>query len=327
MESSVDKISVLHYVSPVAKSSLPTFVIVNPQAAGGRGMRLWPNLSDQLFHVIGKFEYDFTNATHAATILATKAAQEGYRRIIAVGGDGTVNEVLNGLFRDDDTLIHPDLTLGCLPVGSGTDFWKTLGIPVQLPAALQSLTGERTQLCDVGRVVLHAHDGKPLVRYFCNVADVGLGGEVIDQAKRLPRWGSGTINYMLASIAAFLQWQPSEVTVTVDGETLDPTEIIIAMIANGRYCGGGMCIAPEAKLDDGLFRLVLLRAVPKWQFVQLLPKLYNGRFDGHPAVLTRTAQAITIAGQRPLKVTLDGEVPGHLPATFTMLPRAMSIMV
>ncbi|MBI4366150.1 MAG: diacylglycerol kinase family lipid kinase [Deltaproteobacteria bacterium] len=306
---------------------MKTFVIVNPQAAGGRGLRLWPALADRLFHAIGRFDYEFTNASGVATMLATQAAAQGYGRLIAVGGDGTVNEVLNGLFSPQGDAMGTDLLLGCIPAGSGTDFWKTLGVKEHAHTAIDRLRGKRTRRCDIVRVELSGHDGRLHVRYFCNVADVGLGGEVVTRAKDLPPWGSGFFNYLVASMTAFFAWQPAEMQITIDGRILPPEPLTIALVANGQYCGGGMWIAPAAKLDDGLIDLCCVRPLPKWQFVAMLPKLYSGKLDGASFLYRAQGREIAIEAATPLKVTLDGEVPGQVPARFTVLPKAIRIIV
>lgn len=306
---------------------MKTFVIVNPQAAGGRGLRLWPRLADQIFQAIGHFEYEFTNAAGVATLLATQAVEQGFDTIVAVGGDGTVNEVVNGLFTPSGAPLHPEITLGCLPAGSGTDFWKTLGITEDLRQALGHLRGKRTRVCDIVRAELCGHDGRPLVRYFCNVADVGLGGEVVSRAKRLPAWGSGFVNYLVASTMAFFSWTPVEMQIAVDGTPLPVEPLVIALVANGQYCGGGMWIAPEARLDDGCVNLCCIRPLPKWQFAAMLPRLYTGTLGAQPFVTRAYGREITITAPTPLQVTVDGEVPGWLPARFTVLPKAIRIKV
>lgn len=305
---------------------MKTFVIVNPQAAGGRGMRLWPGLADEMHRSLGAYEYEFTNASGVATMLASQAVEQGFERIIAVGGDGTVNEVLNGLFTPQGSPLNPSIVLGCVPAGSGTDFWKTLGVKETLRTALRHLKGKKARLCDVVRVELADQNGKLLVRYFCNVADVGLGGEVVSRAKRLPSWGSGFFNYLWAATTAFLSWRPAEMSITVDGRTCLSEPLVIALVANGQYCGGGMWIAPEARLDDGMINLCCIRPIPKWQFAALLPRLYNGKLKDEPFIFRTSGREIQITSPQPLKVTLDGEVPGLAPAKFIVLPKAIKII-
>lgn len=302
-----------------------TFVIVNPQAAGGLGLRLWPRMADQLYQAIGDFEYEFTNAIGAATVLATKAIAEGYTWLIAVGGDGTVHEVVNGLVTDAGGLRNPDALLSCLPAGSGTDFWKTLGLKEERTKAIARLRMTQVRTCDLIRVELNGHDGRPTARFCCNVADVGLGGEVVHRAKRLPRWGSGWANYLIASTTAFLTWRPVPMTITVDGKPCLTEPLVIALVANGQYCGGGMWIAPEARLDDGLCNLCCIRPLPKWQFAAMLPRLYTGKLARAPFLLRMTGREIAITTDAPLKVTVDGEVPGRSPARFTILPSVLRI--
>ncbi len=310
----------------VTERLVKTFVIVNPAAARGRGRRIWAELADALYDRLGVFEYEFTNAASAATVLAHQAVLQGYRRIIAVGGDGTVNEVLNGLFTPDGKPLSPDVVLGCLPAGSGTDFWKSLGLPERTTRAIKHLSGATTRLCDVGRVELSSPDGLPLVRYFCNVADVGLGGAVVDRAKKMPVLGRGFLNYFWSALASSWQWQAQAMEITIDGKRMPREYLVTALIANGAYCGGGMHIAPTAQLDSGAFELVRIRALTRFQLIAALPKLYTGTLCELPQVKTVRAKEITVTSSRPLPVTLDGEIAGIVPATFRVLPRTLRVL-
>lgn len=305
--------------------TVKTFVIVNPEAAGGRGLRHWARLSDKIFETIGLFEYEFTNAVGAATVLAHQAAKGGFERIIAVGGDGTVNEVINGLFESDGTPVNPRLVLGCLPFGSGTDYWRSLGFAEKMPEALAHLASRTIRAVDVGRVALHMHDGRVQTRFFCNMADVGLGGVVVERMQRLPRLGVATLNYFVATLVSFWQWEPAVMQITVDGKALPAEKLVVALVAKGQYYGGGMWIAPKAALDDGHLHLVLVPAVSRARLFELVPKLYTGRLDRVDGVTVHSAREITIAAQTPLLATLDGEVAGATPATFTVIPKALRV--
>lgn len=302
-----------------------TFVVVNPRAGGSRGRHVWPRLADQLHRRFGAYDFDFTNAAGAGTILATQAIAQGYRRLIAVGGDGTVNEVVNGLMTEDGRLLHPEVTLACIPTGSGTDYWRSLRLPEEPFAAVKALGRARLRHYDIGRVELHTHDGHALVRYFCNVADVGLGGDVVDRAKKLPSWGQGTVNYCLGAVGAFWQWGAPEVTVSIDDEAATSQPITTVIVALGQYCGGGMHVAPRAKLDDGRFDLVVVGALSRWRLLDLLPKLYTGKLAHQEQIGVRTACDCSLHSTHPVRITLDGEVGGQLPARFHVLPKALPI--
>ncbi|MBI4237431.1 MAG: diacylglycerol kinase family lipid kinase [Deltaproteobacteria bacterium] len=303
-----------------------TFVVVNPRSGGSRGRHLWPRLADQLHRTLGPFDFEFTNAGGAGTILATQAIAQGYRRLIAVGGDGTVNEVLNGVMTEDGQILHPDVTLAAIPTGSGTDYWRSLGLPEEPFAALKYLNRARLRHYDIGRVALHTHDGHALVRYFCNVADVGLGGDVVDRAKKLPSWGQGTINYCVGAIGAFWQWGAPDITLAIDDEPETRQPITTVIVAIGQYCGGGMHVAPRAKLDDGRFDLVVVGALSRWCLLELLPKLYTGKLDRQEQIGVRTAHTLTLHSSHPVRITLDGEIAGQLPAQFQLLPRVLPIL-
>lgn len=306
---------------------MKTFIIVNPEAAGGRSQQRWSRLSDRIFQHLGLFEYEFTNARGSATLLAAQAVSRGYDRIIAVGGDGTVNEVLNGLFDVDGRCVNPDIVLGCLPAGSGTDFWKSLGVSENFTESLMRIASGAPRWCDVGRVELHSHTGHPLIRYFCNMADVGLGGMVVDRAKRLPRFTHGTLGYIIATLTSLARWKAEMMDVLLDGKPAPSEPLLITLIANGAYCGGGMCVAPAARCDDGLFHVVRIKPFGLAHLARLLPQVYTGRLRDDAIITTTTARDVTITTPHPLTVTLDGEVPGLTTARFTMIPKAVRVVM
>ncbi len=306
--------------------AMKNFVIINPEAAAGRSLRVWHHLSDRIFEHIGLFDYEFTNARGSATLLAAQAVKQGYERVIAVGGDGTVNEVLNGLFDEHGQLVNPKLVLGCLPAGSGTDFWKSLHVSDQLRPALARVAAGTPRWCDIGRVELTGHNGQPISRYFCNVADVGLGGVVLDKFKRLPNFTRGSIGYILATLASLSHWQPEAMEIILDGKALPVEPYLITLIANGAYCGGGMCVAPDARFDDGVFHVVRVRPFNWPKLARLIPQVYTGRLRDDATVTTTPAKTVQIITPRPLKITVDGEVPGLTPARFTILPKAIRVL-
>lgn len=306
---------------------IKTFIIVNPQAGNGACGRRWPLLVQSIHDAIGRFDYGFTNGCGAGAVLAQEAVAAGFRRIIAVGGDGTLNEVINGLYDARHDAFAPDVIVGAIPMGSGIDFWKNVGLPEYAKDAIARLAARKTRRIDAGVARLHCLDGKPTTRVFCNVGDVGLGGETVDRAKKLPDVGKGKINYLIGAVQAFWQWESVPMTITLDGARVTTPPLIIALIANGAYCGGGMQIAPHARPDDGVWDFITIEQVQRWQMLELLPKLYAGTLMSHPAVHTRTAREIAIRADFPLKVTLDGEVAGILPAKFSIRPKALTVQI
>lgn len=308
------------------EKQIKTFVIVNPNSAGGATMKRWPRTSEKLQRVIGRFDYEFTNAQGVATLLASNAVQKGYEKIVAVGGDGTLHEVVQGLFDNDGNLINPDVIVGTLPSGTGTDFTKTIKIPHDLDEAMVRLRGERSAKIDIGLVRFRDHQKKDAVRYLINMADVGLGGEVAERANNSPKVFGGFATYLFSSVISFASYKPKSVKVVYDGNVFEDS-ITSVFIANGKYFGGGMHIAPPAELDDGFFDIVIVKKLSKWDVVAFTPKLYSGKLISDPKVKHFRGKEIKIESDQDILINLDGEQPGTTPVSFSVLPGILRFKV
>ncbi len=304
---------------------LKTKVIVNPESNRGRTRKRWGEIREGLRHFIREFKYEFTDNPRHATDLAREAIKDGTELVIGVGGDGTMNEIANG-FYEDRRIINPDATLGLVPSGTGCDLIKSLNIPPGLRGALQVITDAPAVRMDVGRVRYRTNEGLEEDRLFLNVADFGLGGEVVREVteRRLQRRAS---SYVRCLVTTMVRYKNKRVRIRVDGRDLPDGEYLIGAVANGRIFGKGMKVAPDARLDDGLFDAVLVRGFRFLEFCRHGWKLMNGSHVTHPKVSVvrgRRIEAWPGDGEDVL-LELDGDQLGRLPATFEIVPRNLLV--
>ena len=298
--------------------------IVNPRSANGATARAWPALAHKLENAIGSFETLFTDGPGAATRLARDALRGGASLVVSVGGDGTHNEVSNGFF-DGATAVAPDATFGIIPAGTGGDFRRSFGWSADPREAIERLrTGARRRI-DVGRLEFIATDGQPASRCFVNVASFGIGGLVDDKVNRSSKLLGGRLSFSLASLRALLEYRDQKVRLTLDGGAPEALCVTNVAMANGQFFGAGMWVAPEAKLDDGLFDVTIWQGFGLSDFLLRSRRIYDGthvKFSG-----TRVLRARRVVAESDERVLLDvdGEQPGRLPATFELLPQALWI--
>jgi len=302
-----------------------TNVIVNPESNRGRTRKRWEEIRQGLKSFIREFKFEFTEKPFHATDLARDAIKDGADLVIGVGGDGTMNEIANGFF-EDSRIINPEAALGLVPSGTGCDLIKSLNIPAGLKGALQVLTDAPAVRMDVGRVRYRSNAGADEERFFLNVADFGLGGEVVRRVteRRLQRKASSYVRCLVTTMA---QYKNKRVRIRVDGENLPDGEYLIGAVANGRIFGKGMKVAPDARLDDGLFDSVLVKGFRFLEFCRHGWKLMNGSHVTHPKVTVvrgRKVEAWPGEGEDVL-LELDGDQLGRLPATFEIIPRNLLI--
>lgn len=305
-----------------AAESIKTFVIVNPNAAGGATLRRWPRVSEKLERAIGPFEYEFTNAVGVATLLANDAVKKGCEKIIAVGGDGTLHEALQGLF-DGERLINPEVILGTLPLGSGTDFARMLKLSNDIDEAIIRLKGRRVKKVDLGLARFREHRGSEGIRYFINVADVGLGGTVAERANNSPKLLGGFATYLFSSVISIASYKSKEVRITAQQSVLEE-RVTSVFVANGKFLGGGMNISPNSIVDDGLFDVVVLQELSKWELIALAPRLYSGKILSLPGIKYFRTPELTVESDEDVLVNLDGEQPGTTPVEFRIVQRAIN---
>jgi diacylglycerol kinase (ATP) len=240
--------------------------------------------------------------------------------LVVVGGDGSVNEVVNGVgdLRGFD--------LAVLPHGTGFDFARSLGIPRRLEDAVQAVRSGGAREIDLGRLDFRTWAGAEGRAYFANVASAGISGAIARRANETSKALGGKISYYWATLAVFLSWEIDEVRVSVDGE-IRGGRMIDVLVTNGRFVAGGMMMCPDSEPDDGVFDVLLIGDVTKRDLAFVLPKTYRGKHLPHPRLELLRGRTVTVDADEPLPVETDGEQPGTTPARFELVPRALRVRV
>jgi YegS/Rv2252/BmrU family lipid kinase len=297
-------------------------VIVNPVAGAYSTRRKWPHISKLLKHVGLSFDYEYTEGVGHAIELARVAASNGYRYVVAVGGDGTVNEVANGILCSTGS---SNTSLGVVSTGTGSDFTRSVGIPRNYAVACSFLTSSRRLLIDVG-VVEYKSKGQSLQRFFINAAGVGFDAAVVEATERLPKYFGGTIPYLFGLLRSLFGYKNKSVVLHL-GTKVENKRILSVVMANGCYFGGGMYMAPQAELNDSLLDVVIVGDIGKLELLKALPMVYKGTHINHPRVRMEKATHVTVESSERILVHADGELLGEGPASFWLMPAALSIVV
>lgn len=301
----------------------PARLIVNPAAGNGRVAALLPRLTDALSAGGLVFEVSQTTDVDEARRVACAALDDGVRYLIAVGGDGTVHHVVNGMFRERRP-IAPDAVLGVCGTGTGSDFVRNFGLDRKVDVVARHLLTPHTLTIDVGVAEYTDAAGQRAERLFVNVAEAGYGAEVVRRAARLPR-RLGRLRYLLAAWASIAAVSRSEAQVSVDftTRTLPLVELVVA---NGQFFGGGMKVAPRAIPQDGRFS-VLAFTGSRSQVFMLTTQLYAGEHLPHPEIVEYQSATCGVTASAPLPIEADGEVLGTTPARFSMLTRTLNLKI
>jgi YegS/Rv2252/BmrU family lipid kinase len=297
--------------------------VLNPKSANGRTARVWSSLQKYLPAGIEVHE---TRAPGHAIELTSSAIREGARTIIAVGGDGTINEVVNGFF-DGDRLIAPDAALGIIPHGTGSDLRRTLRIPLDGRKAAEVIRAGVSRPIDIARVAYTRMDGTPAARYSLNVTSFGMGGAVAARANRSSKALGGKVSMLLATLVTALQYGGKSVTLNLDRSQRIDVPIMNVAVGNGQFHGGGMWVCPQASLDDGLLDVTIIRYLSVPQLIRGLPTLYNGNIQIHPKVTCYRARCIEARAHDTTLVEIDGEALGKLPVEISVVPRAIRMLI
>ncbi len=300
-------------------------VIVNPVAGSHSVGREWSRISRQLRKAGLLFDYEFTKHTGHAIEIARRSADGGYHYLIAVGGDGTVNEVANGILhstRSGNTI------LGIVGVGTAHAFALSLGIGEDYDNTLSLLTAQETALIDVG-VVQCWSQGQSMKRFFVNEASIGLSAEIVDAWKYLPTRFGHSLNLALRTVAGYksLATHRNQKLSLRVGNEVESIYCCGVVVANGRYLADGMQIAPRASLGDGLLDVVIFGDVTKSELLKIRPTLYNGSHVRHAKIREKQTTTITIESDEQLLVEADGSILGEGPASFWVIPSALTVVV
>jgi YegS/Rv2252/BmrU family lipid kinase len=309
----------------VAATPRAVFVI-NPVSDHGGTGRAWPQIAAEARRRGLEVTERVTESAGHATVIVRDALAAGEELIVAVGGDGTVNEVANGFFDAAGAAIPTAARLGVIERGTGCDFIRTYGLPKKARDAIAVIAAGRTRRIDLGRTRFAVPTGEE-TRVFANIASCGMTGDVAERSNRTTKRFGGTASFLYATAAAFVSWQNVEFRVVLDGDRERTLLANNVVCANGRYFGGGIKIAPYAEPDDGLLDVVIIGDVGKLDLVLNLHRMYGGTLDRHPKCEMVKAATVTCEPVRPLPVEVDGEQPGTTPITFEIVPSAVDLIV
>ena len=271
----------------------------------------------------------FTTRPGEATALTRDALKNGVARVIAVGGDGTLSEIINGYLNGEGGAVSPDAAVGILPSGTGSDFCRSLGLKNR-GEALASLTGHSTRMIDAARIVYCDENHTSVSRSFINIASFGLGGDVSAFVNRwrekLPRWVSGRVRFAAAAVRALERYKNISVRLRLDDERDIEISSNLIVVANGKFGGAGMNLAPHAAFDDGAFDVIITDRATRLDVIRELPRIRRGGYLNNPKVTELRAQKVSILTDGPMAIDVDGEMVGHTPAHLTLLPRAVRFL-
>ena len=306
---------------------MDAYLVVNPRSADGTTGAHWPRFARMLEEAGLHAQAHFTEGPGHATDLVREGLRAGQKHIVIVGGDGSINEAVNGFFAPDGTAWNPEAELGILCRGTGCDYIKSLGLPKREDLAIQRLLKGSVRTVDIGRVEFRDAAGEARQRYFCNIAEAGLGGAVVDRVNRSSKRLGGFASFLLSTLSTFVTYRNPRMTIQVDDmppETLLASNLIVGI---GGCFGGGMRILPEAELDDGRFDVLVMGDLSRVELFTNIARVYRGSHLTPPKIRHGRARRVTVTSPEPLLLDVDGEQPGLAPATFTIVPGALRVRV
>jgi diacylglycerol kinase (ATP) len=303
-------------------TSEKTTFLVNPASDNGLTGKRWPELAHRAAGLGLAGETLFSERPGHLIELAEQAARGGAELVVAVGGDGTVNEAANGVLRAGGST-----EIAVVAIGTGMDFGRTYGIPVRFEDAVRTARDGKTRTIDVGRVTYSAWDGGEAERYVVNVGSVGMSAAVARRANGMSKVAGGRATFFYALTRVFFEWKNTNVTVDFDGGRHREGRMHDVIVANGQYHGGAMWLAPDAQPDDGLFDVVLIGDITKRDFMTTAPKIYRGTYLSHPKVELVRSRAVAVDAPERLPIELDGEQVGTTPVRFEVVPGALRVRV
>jgi YegS/Rv2252/BmrU family lipid kinase len=298
-----------------------TVFLVNPASDNGRTGSCWAELAHRAATVGLEGEARFSERPFHLAELARAAADDGAELLVAVGGDGTVNEVVNGIMA---AARGPELAV--LPIGTGMDFVRTYGIPRKVERAARVALEGDVRTIDVGRARFRTWAGDEEARHFANVASVGMSAAVAQRANGMSKAFGGRVTFYYALVRTFLEWRNGPISLDVDGERRE-ARMHDVVVANGQWHGGAMWLAPQAEPDDGLFDVLAIGDITKADFIRSSHRIYRGTHLTHPKIELLRGARVVVDAPEHLPIELDGEQVGTTPVVFEVLPRALRLRV
>ena len=308
---------------------MKTFVIVNPASSGGATQKNWPAMGEKLRVASPAFDYALTEYRGHATELTKKALLAGYQRIIAVGGDGTVNEVVNGFF-DGDRPISTEAQLGILDAGTGGDFRRNIGLGESLEEQISAIALGRTKPLTLGHAKFEGENGLSQSRYFVVICSFGISGDInhyVNNSPKLKRYGSGAA-FAFGTFRCLFSYANAPVHVAIDSKDLYEGPILVGAASNGPWTGGGMMMAPKAESFSSKLDFVIARDLNLYESLMVFPRIYNGSHVHRPKVDYQKGNKLVVTPLEGAKIIadMDGDVVGYLPLEIESRPAAISVL-
>ena len=299
-------------------------VIVNPVSANGRTGSRWGRTEKILRRRLPPFDVRFTEAPHQANRMAAQAVDQGYTCIAVHGGDGTVNEVINGLMADS---VSPEAVIALLPSGTGADLVRTVGVSHSLSQAADQAARGQPRPMDVCLAEFMDLNGMQRKRYFINVTDIGFGGDLVRYVNSRSKRLGGRISFLKGLLVTLFRYTNKRIRLTLDDRPAFEGKASSIVVANGQYFGGGMWVAPEARPNDERLEVVLIGDVTRSEVLTNIPRLYRGTLATHPKVRTFPARKVMLESEEEVFIDMDGELVGRLPVRLEVSPRKIRVLV
>jgi YegS/Rv2252/BmrU family lipid kinase len=306
-------------------SKIDWLVIVNPNAGTRKAQRDW----NEIFVLLGKanFKFDafYTKGIGDATVIAREEIEAGFRKIIVVGGDGTLNEVVNGIFTQK-SVPSREIFLGIIPIGTGNDWARMYGIPSDYRKAVDVIRENHIKIQDAG-VARYSNGESEITRFFINAAGMGFDAEVVRKTNIDKQHGKGGfLIYLKNLIASLIGYHAQQIIIDVDGSQRTGS-IFSLSIGICRFTGGGMIQAPDAMPDDGLLDLTIIRSISRLAVIRNIPRLFNGTIGKNPKVELLQGKTIDVYGESDIYLEADGETLGHSPLHFSIIPLSVNMII
>ncbi len=305
---------------------MKTRFIINPEAGDGKTDSLWPKIEKELQDHSVSADKVYTSKKGDGIRLARQALDLGFERVISVGGDGTLNEVMNGFF-DEEELINPEAVLGFIMTGRVNDFRKTLETPSDLEGSLTKLLHGKIHKIDLVKVKYIAHEGMINTRFSINMSSFGISGDVCKKVNdsKLGIILGGTGVFFYESLSALADYKNKRVVWKIDDGEETTGNIRLFAAANGKFAGGSMLFAPDAKIDDGIMDYLIVEDMNAMSSLLHLNRLYSGNYSGMPGVTTGKAKKIEADSRESVHLEIEGECVGRLPAVFSVVPSILNV--
>ncbi len=301
-------------------------VIVNPVSASGKTFQRWKTIKEAIKAYFHECKYVFTERPLQATAIVRELLQSGYEMIIGIGGDGTLNEICNGYFRQDNSPVNQEAIIAFIPSGTGSDFSRAQKVPRDFIKSIKRIKELPYRRFDLGKIIFQKTGN---VRYFINVADCGLGAEVIKTLNSSSYAGKikkKRSSYLAALFKKLFSYKSKKLTVKTENEHFEE-KILIAAIANSTTFGGGMIIAPDADFEDGLLNLTLIQEMSALEIIKNIPLLYNGKILKHRKIKSIPFKNAFFDSDEELALEIDGELSETTPFKVEVVPRAIPIKI